>query len=370
MSSSSDIEKLFEHFGGDANAYQEIGRENEARTARTRWPLLVTLDLTQPTIPEIGQRREAKPQASVNAAPSADQDSTPKDVASVTRAKAPLFTRSHRRDIPPVVVAAPQPAAPTGASRFGVLAADAESATQAAPGVPAVPVIDPVPPIPAVAVSVQPVPVAQPAPVAPAAFAQPLPAADASTGLFAAHAAVPPAIPAAAQFSSPFRTPTMPTAPIAPVAPAAPAAQAPYAAPAAPIANATPSWAQALAPAQAQAQAPSPAYAAAPARPAMTQAAPAYSAYAQPAQQTQQQPQQPASILGKLFAAQPQAASQQSAAPAASAGEGAPLQSVFDRLRGTPAQTHAPLAAAPASASRATTPGVPPSWLVNGPRRS
>ncbi|MEA3082431.1 MAG: cellulose synthase operon protein [Paraburkholderia sp.] len=46
MSSSSDIEKLFDHFGGDANAYQEIGRENEARSARTRWPLLVTLDLT------------------------------------------------------------------------------------------------------------------------------------------------------------------------------------------------------------------------------------------------------------------------------------------------------------------------------------
>ena len=55
MSSSSDIEKLFDHFGGDANAYQEIGRENDARTARTRWPLLVTLDLTQPTIPEISK---------------------------------------------------------------------------------------------------------------------------------------------------------------------------------------------------------------------------------------------------------------------------------------------------------------------------
>ena len=58
MSSSSDIEKLFDHFGGDASAYQEIGRENEARSARTRWPLLVTLDLTQPAIPAIGQRRE------------------------------------------------------------------------------------------------------------------------------------------------------------------------------------------------------------------------------------------------------------------------------------------------------------------------
>lgn len=374
MSSSSDIEKLFEHFGGDANAYQEIGRENEARTARTRWPLLVTLDLTQPTIPEIGQRREAQPQPPVNAAPAADrQDSTPKDVASVTRAKAPLFTRSHRRDIPPVVIAAPQPAAPTGASRFGVLGGDAESGTQAASAAPvndpvavSLPPIAAVVPVSAAAVSAQPAQVAQPAA---AAFAQP--AANASAGLFAAPAVVPPAVPAApaapvasVQFSSPFRAPFMPTAPSAPVT------QTPYAAPAAPVANAAPAWAQPQAPAQTF----SPVYAPAPAQPAAAQAAPGYAAFAQPTPQAQPtqptQPTQPASILGKLFAAQPQAAPQQSAAPAATTGEAAPLQSVFDRLRGTPAQTHAPLAAAPASASRATAPGVPPSWLVNGPRRS
>ena len=117
MSSSSDIEKLFDHFGGDASAYQEIGRENEARSARTRWPLLVTLDLTQPAIPAIGQRREVAGEASAQeAAPEVDrQDTTPKDAASVTRAKAPLFTRSHRRDIPPVAVGLPaQPGAPRG----------------------------------------------------------------------------------------------------------------------------------------------------------------------------------------------------------------------------------------------------------------
>ena len=59
MSPSSDIETLFGHFGGNASDYQEIGRENEASTARTRWPLLVTLDLTQPSIPAIVQRRDA-----------------------------------------------------------------------------------------------------------------------------------------------------------------------------------------------------------------------------------------------------------------------------------------------------------------------
>ena len=56
MSPSSDIETLFGHFGGNPAGYQEIGRENEASTARTRWPLLVTLDLKQPSIPAIAQQ--------------------------------------------------------------------------------------------------------------------------------------------------------------------------------------------------------------------------------------------------------------------------------------------------------------------------
>ena len=43
MNTSRDIEKLFDQFGGNATDYQEIGRETEARTARTRWPLLATL---------------------------------------------------------------------------------------------------------------------------------------------------------------------------------------------------------------------------------------------------------------------------------------------------------------------------------------
>lgn len=373
MSSSSDIEKLFDHFGGDASAYQEIGRENDARTARTRWPLLVTLDLTQPTIPEIGQRREARPQPPFAPALAVDrQDTTPKDVASVTRAKAPLFTRSHRRDIPPVVVAAPQPAAPSGASRFGAPGSDDESALQAAPAAAAA-MNDPV--------AVQPVPAASPsapftpltntaasAQAAPNAFAAPA-AASASAGLFAASAAVPPAASispvtpfAGAPFSSPFRTPAMPVPP-------APAAHTPYAAPSAPASSAVPGWAQA----QAQAPAPAQPYATAPAGPATAPAA----APASPAmfpQRAQRAPAtQPASILGKLFAAPPAAASQPAAPAAASSDQPAPLQAVFDRLRGTPAQTHAPAATASATASASAshaTPGVSPSWLVNGPRRS
>jgi hypothetical protein len=279
MSSSSDIEKLFDHFGGDANAYQEIGRENEARSARTRWPLLVTLDLTQPTIPAIGQRREAKPQSQAVEAPVAvdRQDTTPKDAASVTRARAPLFTRSHRRDIPPVVVAAPA-AAPKGASRFGELESKDEATPQATVGAARVESAAPV--------------AAQAAPTA-----------------------------ASAQF-----------APVAVPAQTAPVTAAPRATQPASVLPAI-----ALRPAAMQTISP---------------AAPAA-------------PTQPASILGKLFAPEP-APALTPPQPAASSGDCAPLKSVFDRLRGAPAQP----AAAPAGATRAATPATSNSWLINGPRRS
>lgn len=331
MSSSSDIEKLFDHFGGDANAYQEIGRENEARSARTRWPLLVTLDLTQPTIPAIRQRREADSEtlaqeaarkAAEEAAAAADrQDDVPKDAASVTRAKAPLFTRSHRRDIPPVVVAA-KSAAPSGASRFGALETnDGTAVSSGAETAPAVTRTDAAAPLarqaaPAVA------------PPSPSTSIPPVAAAP-------ARAAVPPAsIAPLGQFRTPALpvTQTMASVPLNPTAPRAPA-------PAWARAPAPSAWAQA--PAQTPAQAHAPTYPTAPA--ALTP---------------------PASILGKLFATQAAAAPRQPAA--GNPGESAPLQSVFDRLRGTPAQT----APAPAGTSRAATPGASNSWLVNGPRRS
>jgi len=40
MSQSDDLSKLFERFGGKAEAYQEIVRDDEAAQARERWPLL------------------------------------------------------------------------------------------------------------------------------------------------------------------------------------------------------------------------------------------------------------------------------------------------------------------------------------------
>jgi hypothetical protein len=344
MSSSSDIEKLFDHFGGDANAYQEIGRENEARSARTRWPLLVTLDLTQPKIPAIGQRREPprEPLAGTAQAAAIDrQDTTPKDAVSVTRAKAPLFTRSHRRDIPPVATAAAQPAAPSGASRFGALEASADAGAQAAPSTQAAPA-------PARLDAATPV-VTQAAPAV--ALPQMSPAAAQ-----VAAAPVPPvvsraSIPPAAQSRAPAMPVTQPATglsantptPRAGIPALTPRATAPTWAPVpAPVSAATPAWTQAS---SAQAHTHTPTYTTAPAA-----------------------PKPPASILGKLFASEPELAS--APQPAAPAGESVPLQSVFDRLRGTPAQTAGAPAAAPATTARAATADVSNSWLVNGPRRS
>jgi hypothetical protein len=101
MNTSRDIEKLFDHFGGNAGDYQEIGRENEAKTARTRWPLLATLDFAQPAIPEIAPRRDVQ----LNAArprPDAASGEPAEKPTPIHRGKQPLFTRPHRRTIPPV----------------------------------------------------------------------------------------------------------------------------------------------------------------------------------------------------------------------------------------------------------------------------
>lgn len=128
MNTSRDIEKLFEHFGGNAGDYQEIGRENEARSARTRWPLLATLDFTQPPIPEVAQRRDVQLPGTRSEA-----DATTK-ATPINRGKPPLFARAHRRTIPPVGNVT-LPAVAPGASRFADVDAMAEP-VEAAPPVP------------------------------------------------------------------------------------------------------------------------------------------------------------------------------------------------------------------------------------------
>jgi len=334
MSPSSDIETLFGHFGGNAGDYQEIGRENEASSARTRWPLLVTLDLMQPSIPAIAQRSDplAK-QSDESARAQAPQDDapatkSPAEVAAareagtpLTRSKTPLFARPHRRSVPPVV--SPVNAdGPRGAARFSPLPAALEDRLAASEAAPAAAAVAGVPPAVAPSMTRG---AAVPPPVAPAAA--PVVVTPRAT------ATVPP-VAAAAPLS--FRAPAFAPAPAPVRAPAPAAAPAPSAAPPAESAFATRFGTAAAAPAQ-----PRTAFAAAWA------AAPA--AAAPPASQ-------PPSILGKLFAP---AARSAPASAQASVGEAPPasLNSVFDRLRG----------AAKAPATPAATPH---SWLTNGPRRS
>ena len=140
MNPSRDIEKLFEHFGGNAGDYQEIGRENEARSARTRWPLLATLDFTQPAIPEVAQRRDVQLPHARGTRSDAEADAAP---TPINRGKPPLFARAHRRTIPPVGNVT-LPAVPPGGSRFGELAsAEPEQAQTPSPAAirPATPVV-------------------------------------------------------------------------------------------------------------------------------------------------------------------------------------------------------------------------------------
>ncbi|SAK59331.1 hypothetical protein AWB78_01838 [Caballeronia calidae] len=142
MNTSRDIEKLFDHFGGNAGNYQEIGRENEAMTARTRWPLLATLDFAQPSIPEIAPPRDAQPGAP-RARSHEPSGEPPEKPTPIHRGKQPLFTRPHRRTIPPVN---PPATESLSALRFSVLGESAsnqigtspDSAAACAPSVPPV----------------------------------------------------------------------------------------------------------------------------------------------------------------------------------------------------------------------------------------
>nr|WP_175798270.1 cellulose biosynthesis protein BcsP [Burkholderia anthina] len=47
MSTSRDIESLFNRFGGDAGRYHEVRAEADAEKARVRWPLLGGVELRE-----------------------------------------------------------------------------------------------------------------------------------------------------------------------------------------------------------------------------------------------------------------------------------------------------------------------------------
>ncbi|SAK53943.1 hypothetical protein AWB81_01175 [Caballeronia arationis] len=199
MNTSRDIEKLFEHFGGNAGDYQEIGKENEARSARTRWPLLATLDFAQPPIPEVAQRRDVQLPTARGARGDAASDASPAPTP-INRGKPPLFARAHRRTIPPVGNVT-LPAVTPGAPRFAE-SSEAASPAEAAPVTATAPAAAPAQP--ALRAAVPAVPAAPLAPLAPLA-ANPFASRPAQTSLRAALSPAPATPPAPKPAAIPAR---------------------------------------------------------------------------------------------------------------------------------------------------------------------
>ncbi|WP_264371314.1 cellulose biosynthesis protein BcsP [Burkholderia plantarii] len=122
MNTSRDVKALFDRFGGDASSYQEIRMENEALDARRRWPLLGMIDPRQTEVaaaagsPAPAAEADAGNPARPGPAGTRGQDASRNRTHAVLRSTAPLFTRSPRRDVPPVIVKEAAPAAPEGST--------------------------------------------------------------------------------------------------------------------------------------------------------------------------------------------------------------------------------------------------------------
>jgi hypothetical protein len=164
MSVSDDVGNLFRRFGGDAGQYQEVTRDDDAKHAALRWPLLNALDIAHAKpVPDAGRaaspapRVDAVVQASspAAAAQSANTAGTPAGSESTGPARPPLFARGHRH------ASMPPPVAPAqmGANRFSAPpavapAADRSNAAANAPSMSAAPALQmpaPVPPASTVA---------------------------------------------------------------------------------------------------------------------------------------------------------------------------------------------------------------------------
>ncbi|SDI97079.1 hypothetical protein SAMN04487926_12893 [Paraburkholderia steynii] len=148
MSVSDDVGNLFRRFGGDAGQYQEVTRDDDAKHAALRWPLLNALDIAHVgPVPDAGRpaspavRAEPAPQASpAPAAQRADTVATPAGSESTGPARPPLFARGHRH------ASMPPPVAPAqmGANRFSppptvAATADRTNAAANAPSMSAAP---------------------------------------------------------------------------------------------------------------------------------------------------------------------------------------------------------------------------------------
>jgi hypothetical protein len=126
MSVSDDVGNLFRRFGGDAGQYQEVARDDEAKEAALRWPLLNALDIAHAApVPDAGRpvaasspAYRAEPVAAPSTYPAQAepraQASASAGAESTTPARLPLFARGHRHATMPPPVAPTQP----GANRF------------------------------------------------------------------------------------------------------------------------------------------------------------------------------------------------------------------------------------------------------------
>src|SRR5262245_40258646 len=108
MSVSDDVGNLFRRFGGDAGQYQEVARDDEAKQAALRWPLLNALDIAHARpVPDAGRPvtaaapvQRAEPAASSSAA----QSEASAAAEPAAPARLPLFARGHRHaTMPPPV---------------------------------------------------------------------------------------------------------------------------------------------------------------------------------------------------------------------------------------------------------------------------
>jgi hypothetical protein len=132
MSVSDDVGNLFRRFGGDAGKYQEVARDDDAKHAALRWPLLNALDIAHTgPVPDAGRTvsgSHAQHQASAaHDMRAADASNAATDAEASKPSRPPLFARGHRHtSMPPPV--APMPA---GASRFSAPPAAASSEDRA-----------------------------------------------------------------------------------------------------------------------------------------------------------------------------------------------------------------------------------------------
>ncbi|MHA7684460.1 cellulose biosynthesis protein BcsP [Cupriavidus sp. PET2-C1] len=75
MSQSDDLSKLFQRFGGKAESYKEIVREDAATQARERWPLLTSVRVDRAAV--VPPVQPAAPHAHDVAGPAAAQAAPP-----------------------------------------------------------------------------------------------------------------------------------------------------------------------------------------------------------------------------------------------------------------------------------------------------